>query len=286
MITRLGNAIRFHRNRGDLFRGRIDFVIGGVQKAGTTALAEMLRDVPGIGLSIDKEPHFFTRLRGCPSWPALAYLNYHTRFYRSRPGERRLGEATPLLTYWHDGPRRLWEYNPALRWIVVLRDPIERAYSHWNMECRRGNESLDFGTAIRSEAARCRAALPWQHHVYSYVDRGFYSEQLRRLYRFFPRDQVLVLRSEDVRDRPGHCIDRILRLLGLPAAGVEWPAAGRRAHVGRYAEPMAARDRAFLRSIYETELRTLERLLDWDCGDWLAAAGESPDLSLPRSAGP
>ena len=72
-----------------------------------------------------------------------------------------------------------------MRLIVILRNPIERAYSHWAMEHRRGNDPLPFNLALEQEDARCREALPLQHRVFSYVDRGFYSAQLRRLWRFF-----------------------------------------------------------------------------------------------------
>ena len=89
-----------------------------------------------------------------------------------------------------------------MRLIVMLRNPIERAYSHWAMEHRRGNDPLPFASALEQEEARCRGALPLQHRVFSYVDRGFYSAQLRRLWRFFGRDQVLVLRQEELRLDP------------------------------------------------------------------------------------
>ena len=75
-----------------------------------------------------------------------------------------------------------------MRLIVILRNPIERAYSHWAMEHRRGNDQLPFALALEQEEARCREALPFQHRVFSYVDRGFYSAQLRRLWRFFGRE--------------------------------------------------------------------------------------------------
>ncbi|MGB7755383.1 MAG: hypothetical protein WBL23_04905, partial [Salinisphaera sp.] len=95
------------------------------------------------------------------------------------------GEATPIYMYWHDAPRRMWEYNPNMKLIVVLRNPIDRAFSHWNMEKSRNAESLSFWDAIQNEEPRCKEALPYQHRTYSYVDRGFYLEQLRRLWRYF-----------------------------------------------------------------------------------------------------
>ena len=89
-----------------------------------------------------------------------------------------------------------------MRLIVILRNPIERAYSHWAMEHQRGDDPLPFALALEQEEARCREALPFQHRVFSYVDRGFYSAQLRRLWRFFGREQVLVLTQEELRLSP------------------------------------------------------------------------------------
>jgi hypothetical protein len=69
--------------------------------------------------------------------------------------------------YWYDAPRRIWQYNPDMRIVILLRNPVDRAYSHWNMERERGAEPLEFRQAIATEADRCRAALPAQHRVFS-----------------------------------------------------------------------------------------------------------------------
>ena len=65
--------------------------------------------------------------------------------------------------YWHNAPRRIWQYNPDIKLIVILRNPIERAYSHWNMERSRNAEKLSFFDAIQSERDRCQEALSYQH---------------------------------------------------------------------------------------------------------------------------
>ena len=84
------------------------------------------------------------------------------------------------------------------------------------MEHRRGNDPLPFALALEQEEARCREALPLQHRVFSYVDRGFYSAQLRRLWRFFGKEQVLVLRQEELRLSPQICLDKIWQHLSIP----------------------------------------------------------------------
>jgi hypothetical protein len=162
---------------------KVDFLIAGVQKGGTTALDTYLRQHPQICMANSKEIHFFDDenifSQGKPD-----YSLYHACFNKAA-GHVVSGEATPIYAYWHDSPRRIWEYNSEMKIILILRNPIERAFSHWNMERHRNAEALSFWDAIQGESLRCRDALPLQHRVYSYTDRGFYTEQVRRIWRYF-----------------------------------------------------------------------------------------------------
>ena len=250
-------------------RQGVSFLVCGAQKAGTTALAGYLRDHPQLFLPPQKELHHFDDER--LAWADQAWarsLNswlYH-RAYRAAPAGRLWGEATPIYMYWQAAPERIWRYNPGMRLIVILRNPIERAYSHWAMEVGRGAESLAFEQAIAEEGQRCRSALPLQHRVYSYLDRGYYSEQLRRLWHLFGRDAVLVLRQEELRYHPRPCLDRVCRHLDvMPLRSVET----REQHVGLYRQPMQADTRRQLQQLFAGEIRQLETMLGWDCSNWL-----------------
>ena len=75
-----------------------------------------------------------------------------------------------------------------MKLILILRNPIERAYSHWNMQRDRGYDTLSFHEAIHAEEKRRLKSLPWQNRRYSYLDRGYFSEQIRRLRSFFPKE--------------------------------------------------------------------------------------------------
>jgi hypothetical protein len=241
---------------------RVGFVIAGTQKGGTTALDAYLRTHPEICMAEEKEVHFFDRDEHFVAVPD--YDRYH-RAFEVRPGQRLLGEATPFYMYCHEAPRRIWEYNPAMKIIMLLRNPIERAFSHWNMERDRGADPLPFGEAIRTEADRCREALPGQHRVFSYVDRGFYSEQIRRLWRFFPREQTFVARSEDLQAEPKAVLDAICDFLQVERLReVE----AKSVHQRAYLAPMLPEDREYLREIYRWEIPALEQLLGWDCESW------------------
>lgn len=168
----------------------VDFVIAGTQKGGTTALHSYLSDHPEICMADPKEVHFFDDDRNFSSG-SPEYSKYHA-FFSPENTHRLLGEATPSYMYWREAPKRLWEYNPKMKIIILLRNPIERAYSHWNMQRSRKTDQSTFWQAVNNEKTTCDRALLKQNRVFSYVDRGFYMEQLRRLWAYFPKDRVLV----------------------------------------------------------------------------------------------
>lgn len=243
---------------------RVDFVVAGTQKGGTRALKHALSSHPALCLSTSPEVHFFDdepRFQtGSPDYAA-----YHSSFDMG-PGHLLAGDVTPIYMYWRDAPGRIWRYNPAIKVIVSLRNPIERAFSHWNMERSRACDPVPFGEAIRQERTRCREALPLQHRVFSYVDRGFYTEQLRRIWSFFSPDQVLVLRNEELRLEPQRTLDRVFRFLGVESVPVGGPL---EVHHTPYATEMSGEDWLFLAETFELEIRALERALGWDCRAWL-----------------
>jgi len=235
---------------------RVSFIVAGVQKGGTTALFDYLADAPGISCSRVKEVHFFDD--EAQAWPNPDYEAYHAQFaaFDGRPR----GEATPIYLYWPSSLERIAAYNPAMRLIVVLRDPVERAWSHWRMEYARGAESRPFAWCIRQGRQRLFDAEPWGfHRDLSYVERGFYGEQMERLLALFPREQALVLRAEDLRGDPAAALARVRDFLGVGPAPAPAP---REANVGRdmdYGAELAAADVAHLRSVYA---RDQQRLAD------------------------
>jgi hypothetical protein len=242
----------------------VDFVICGTQKGGTSALNTYLKEHPEICMADKKEVHFFDNeeyfSNGKPD-----YSRYHA-WFSPKKSHVLLGEATPIYMYWHDSPRRIWEYNPDMKQIVVLRNPIERAYSHWNMQRSRNIDDLPFWEAIQNEKERCHKALPQQHRRYSYIDRGFYSEQLKRIWTYFPRDRVLIIKNEDLKQKPEETLNHVCAFLGLtPFEKV----AARNLHSLPYVSGMSEKERDYLRSVFATEIKNLEVELNWNCGNWL-----------------
>jgi len=246
---------------------RVQFLIAGTQKGGTSALDAYLRDHPGIAMASRKEVHFFDDDARFVRGRTPDYAGYE-RFFADAPAHAVAGEATPVYMYWHAAPARIHAYNPAMKLIVVLRNPITRAYSHWNMEHTRGADRLSFWRALQMERLRCRTAWPAQHRVYSYVDRGFYSQQLIRVWQTIPRAQTLVIRHERLKADPQAVLDEVCAFLGVEPMRV---VAKKDVHTLAYAQAMAEREWRFLAERFEGEIRALEPQFGWDCSAWLQA---------------
>jgi hypothetical protein len=239
---------------------RVNFVIGGTQKGGTSALDSFLRQHPEICMpETKKELHFFDREE-----EDRDYKKYHADF-RPKPQHRVIGEASPIYMYWETAPNRIWSYNPQMKWILALRNPVERAFSAWNMETKRGTENLSFKEAIEKEAERCREALPLQHRVYSYVDRGFYARQVRRLFKIFGTDKCLILLNEELRNDHKNTLRRVLDFLGVDSSFVP-PQASVFEH--EYHDKIGNDLYSRLIDTFCFDIKELERLLKRDLSAW------------------
>lgn len=247
-----------------------DFLILGGMRCGTTSLYSYLAGHPDIEPAIGKELQYFTVFssRG-ERW-------YRGHFPAPRPG-RQTFEASPYYLYHPLAPARVARTLPHARFIVLVRDPVQRAYSHYKHSVERGVEPLSFLDAIRAEPERLRPYLSGdlvsRHaHValrsYSYVSRGQYAEQLERWYEHVDRERILVLRSEDMYSDPASTYARCLTFLGLPD---HRPAAfGMHTRVkppmGEL-NPAAERE---LREAFAPQNERLASLLGWD-RSWPAA---------------
>ena len=239
---------------------RVDFVIGGTQKGGTSALDSFLRQHPEICMpGTRKELHFFDR-----EADDMDYKKYHANF-KSKPKQRVIGEASPIYMYWETAPYRIWKYNPKMKWILALRNPVERAFSAWNMETKRDKEKLPFAEAIEKEAERCQEALPLQHRVYSYTDRGFYAHQVRRLFNIFGKDNCLVLLNEELRNDHKKTLRRVFEFLGVDDSFVPSQAS---VFEQEYSIQIDDQLRSRLIDIFDFDIKELEKLLGRDLSKW------------------
>jgi hypothetical protein len=252
---------------------KVDFLLVGAQKSGTTSLHAYLSEHPDISMAKKKEVHFFdTDENFFEKKPD--YNHYHSFFDLDQQAGKIYGEATPSYMYCRNAPARIWQYNKNMKIIVILRNPVERAFSHWNMEVSRGAESLNFYDAITKEEERCRETLPAQHYVYSYVDRGFYMAQLKELWRCFGKNQVLVLNYDQFFSQPIEMLGLVFSFLQVDNifSNINFDIScfcGKKLHKSNYNVAINIKEKNILQDLYRCDIQQLEAVLDWDCSAWL-----------------
>jgi Sulfotransferase domain len=247
-----------------------DFLIIGAQKAGTTALYAYLRGHPAIAGPPWKEVSFFDRhyARGAAWYRGNFPNRLYLRRMQARAGVAPLvGEASPSYLFHPLAPERVAALVPEARLVALVRNPIDRALSHYHHEVALGRESLSFEDAVAAEEQRMRGELErlrdprYFSHAwwnYTYVSRGLYAEQLER----WPRERLLVVSSEDLLERPRETYARVLEFLGARPHELEsFP----RVFSREYSQ-MDPRTRDELRERFAEPNRRLYELLGRDLG--------------------
>jgi hypothetical protein len=192
------------------------FILGAA-KAGTTTLFEQLRQLPEVYFPFSKEPLFFSQdglyQKGL-SW-------YADTFYKEAKGFPVRGDASPHYLYWGEkvAPRLAQAYPEPPKMIVMLRDPVARAYSwYWNM-VREGNETLPFEEALACEKDRLQAnrtELEKQGSMkFGYVQGSRYATQLKPFLDIFPRENFHFILHEDLQESLPNTMKQVLAFLGL-----------------------------------------------------------------------
>jgi hypothetical protein len=256
-----------------------DYLIIGVQRAGTTSLHRYLVQHPAVvTLLRTKGVHYFdTNYGKGMDWYASHFpTSIYGHYLRARHGVRLMtGEASPYYVFHPQVPHRVARHLPDVKLILLLRDPVQRAYSHYQHEVARGFETLSFEEAIRAEPERLAGererllaepfynSFAYQHH--SYLARGHYDDQLATWRSLFPDRQLLVLSSERFFAEPDRAFRRVLGFLELPPFT---PAAYERHNAHDYRQ-MGAGLRAMLVEHYRDPNRRLYETLGEDFG-WSA----------------
>jgi hypothetical protein len=204
-----------------------DFLIIGAQRGGTTSLYYYLCAHPQVLAPLSKEVHFFSR-----HWSrGVGWYRAHFPLRASTAGPRRTTrltfEATPYYLSHPLAPARAAEVVADARLLVLLRDPVQRAWSHYRHMVRLGLEPLSFEQAIEREPERLAGEVERMrsdpgyvavnHQRYSYLTRGAYADHLEAWLRHFSPDRLLVLRSEALFADPARGYRRVLGFLGLQA---------------------------------------------------------------------
>lgn len=247
---------------------RVGFLIAGVQKAGTSTLHAALRSHPQVARSKLKELHFFDDDRR--DWFDPDYRLYE-RGIATDPHAVIAGESTPSYVFWPGALERISAYNPRMRLIVSFRDPIERAFSQWCMNKGRDPAQPDFSAAI---AACAPTSMPVTvdeagGRYQSYVARGYYGAQVRRLLDLFDRDQLLFLDFHTAFLDFNETMDRVTDFLGLQRRARSPAPQRARAQPGNLTgRPPAATDIALLTDLFRDDLVDFSVLTGIDVSTW------------------
>jgi hypothetical protein len=252
-IEGAGGVLSADRVSGEPEIGSLpDFVIIGAQKGGTSFLYHLLTRHPLVEPAARKELHFFDGPRLFEKGAGW----YRRCFPRPKMDDGRrsiTGEATP--SYLFDPPvaKRMAQVVSQAQLIALLRNPVDRAYSHYQMQVKRGTEPRDFEEAIEQQDS-------------SYVSRGLYVDQLLRWSEFFSKEQMLILKSEDFFERPVETLKVVLDFLELPDWQPEASDLEQRRHTGVYSKKMDPSTRRRLEAYFEPYNQRLYEYLGLDFG--------------------
>lgn len=187
----------------------------GAAKAGTTTLHALLDGHPDIYMSTVKEPHFFSDAREAPNIaPIRDEDTYRSLFAPGRAASYR-GESSPSYLWDAEAATRIARWTPDAAIVVSLRDPVDRAYSHYLMDVREGLQTAPFDVALRDDAARPEKGWGVSH---LYFELGMYAAQADRYLTTFGRDRVHVLFFEDLIRDADAVTASLFRFLRIPDA--------------------------------------------------------------------
>ena len=244
---------------------KFNFIIIGTQKGGTTALFEYLKTHPNIVFPKQKELHFFDNENHFKSSP-INYNNYEKNIPWSFTKNRVVGEATPIYMYWRPAIKRIFNYNSNIKLIIVLRNPIKRAFSQWNMEYGRGNEKDDFFDAIKKEETLLKTNPTNQNRVLSYIDRGLYAKQIINIKKYFSTNQLLFIKYENFLINQYNTLIEIFDFLEVKSDNYRFKQ--KVVHKRPYDRKITPEESTYLRNIFYNDIEEVEDLLGWNCNDW------------------
>lgn len=241
------------------------FIIGGPRKTGTTALWRYLQRHPDVGMAAIKEPRFFTRQRGRrdgaldPAPPGTGTFDRGWKWYESlfegTEAAVARGEASTVYFSASDAPGLIAEHLPGVRLVFVLRHPVEQMHSHYWQERRHDTSLPPFDRLVAEQHPR----LAW------YLHECRYSVHLTRYRAHFEEDQLLVLRSDELLDRPDQTLERVCRFVGLDPT------------------PLRTVEKTPRNQAATTRWPWLDRLLNQHRGDWMRLVPK-PAVGLIRAA--
>ena len=206
-----------------------DFLIIGAARSGTTSLYQYLAQHPNIEPCVVKQLHFFDEyyLRGI-NWYKMNFPSCWKKFMCTKIKNKKFltGEATPYYLQNPNAPKRIKKLNPNIKLILLLRNPVDRAFSHYKRKWKNGTEKLSFEESTEVEQNRIKGEMEKMekdenyfsrtYHSLSYISAGLYSIHLKKWLQYFPMEQILILENEQFLLESQSVYTKTLEFLELP----------------------------------------------------------------------
>ncbi|MFX1501113.1 MAG: sulfotransferase [Promethearchaeota archaeon] len=255
-----------------------DFIIIGASRSGTTSFYNYLIDHPYIEPAVYKEVRFFWAYfnRGVNYYkkffPTVFHKIYHK--YVLRKGFLTF-ETSPYYMYHPHAVKRIYSMLPNVKLIIILRNPIDRAFSQYNGMVSSGYEKLTFEEAIKIEEKRLEGELEkiinnefyysFNHRQLSYLTSGIYIDQIKKIREFFPKEQILIINSEEFFNNPPKILKEVFKFLNIPDHRIR---EYKKYHSKTLNKKINAKTRNYLIDyfkLYNQQLyKYLGRAFDWD----------------------
>lgn len=170
----------------------------------TTWLYQQLKEHPDIYVPETKELHFFNKYNSnlYEKNHFQLGMNWYKNFFRNYRGEKAIGEVTPMYICDRYAPERIRETLPNIKMIAVLRNPVDRAYSHYWMAKSKKHTQNTFEEVVNNKQPK-------------FIERGLYYEQLQRYYELFDKEQILILLADDFYNNKENSLQKVFRFLDV-----------------------------------------------------------------------
>lgn len=267
---------KYYRVLTSPLRVRPDFIIPGEAKCGTTSLYRYMTEHPDVYPADRKEPNNFIHYPQSMVYMKSHYPTLFRKVVREKIFRKRFvtGEASAEYLSRPRVPQYVSALLPDVKLIVLLRNPVTRAYSDYQMLRSRGVVNEPFETIIRRSiewlsdhrlASLVEAAAEVEHNPVRYVRKGLYAESITHWLKCFPRDNFLFLKSETFFDEPQKALDAVFDFLGLPGHRLREFDVKRKGEYGAPIDPALAEEMAkFFRPHNERLYALLGEDLGWE----------------------
>jgi hypothetical protein len=236
----------------------LDFIIAGTMKGGTTAAITNFSKHPDISM-VEKEIHYFDNDKNYKK--GIEWYKSHFNY-----SKKMVGDKAPDVMYQYSCLALLQMVNPQVKIILFLRNPIERAYSHWKMSRDLFKNNRSFENSINDEIEN-----RWGENTfydvsfwYHFVQRGFYFKQIQNILKYFPKDNLLILITENIKKNMDKEYQKVFKFLGLEE------------HHDNFVEEFTSTSKDVisntlykkLKKLYKEDVKLLEKFLGYKTGWW------------------